>query len=228
MKRPGTIGLALLVLLALGALAATTASAEEGFLPLKNKEATFVAKKATLTAAGGLVISCAEVDLALSPVEFVNDKHGTGKLHLLKCQSAGVAFQTLGATGKEEYLIPAEVLVCLNPLNAKKEKLAEFGVALEISKVHTENKAAGVLVELNGRVLATIGGKPKEALKNFPVSFAVNKAKEQEVASCFEGKNEKTNTLTSETNENKKPETATQATEGGVLEFEEAQELMDE
>jgi hypothetical protein len=218
-----TIGLALLALLVLGAFAASVASAEEGFLPLTNKKATFVGKKAIFTA-GTLAISCSVIDLALSPVTFANDKHGTGTIHFLKCSSAGLSITSLG-DGKEEILVPGEFLVCLEPKNAAGKVLGEFGIAVEVSKIHLEVPSLGQLIELNGRLIGLVLAKAKEPLKNFKVDFNAPE-KKQEVASCIEGKNIKEHSLKSEIN-HAEPVGATEAIEGGELEFEEAQELMD-
>jgi hypothetical protein len=224
MKHFRTIGLALLALLALGAFAASAASAEEGFLPLTNKKATVVGKKATFTA-GALAISCTVIDLALSPVTFANDKHGTGTLHFLKCTSAGLAANSLG-DGKEEILVPGEFLVCLEPKNAAGKVLGEFGIAVEVSKIHLEVPSIAQLIEINGLVIGVVLAKAGEKLKNFKIDF-VAPEKKQEAVSCIEGKNVKKHTLAAETNHAGGPVEGTEAVEGGELEFEEAQELMD-
>jgi hypothetical protein len=215
-------GLALLALLVLGAFAASAASAEEGFLPLSNKKATFVGKKVTFTT-GGSAIACQVIDLALSAVTFINDKHATGTLHFLKCSTAGINLISLG-DGKEEILMPAEVLVCLEPRNKAGKVLGEFGISIEIKNIHLEEPVLGVLFILNGRVIGVVTTKGK--VKTFAVAFNAPE-KAQEAVSCTEGKLVKEHTLTSELNESKKPETLTEAIEGGELEFEEAQELMD-
>ena len=219
-----TIGLALLALLVLGAFAASAASAEEGFLPLANKKATVEGKKAIFTA-GTLAISCQVIDLALSPVTFANDKHATGTLHLLKCSSAGLSMNSLGDKS-EEWLWPAEFLVCLAPLNAKGEKLAEFGIAIEVKGIHLEVPSIAQLIELNGLVIGVVLAKAGEKLKKFKIDFNA-KEKKQEAVSCTEGKNVKKHSLAAEINHAGGPLEGSEAVEGGELEFEEAQELMD-
>src|ERR1700733_3959470 len=219
-----TIGLALLALLVLGAFAAGAASAEEGFLPLTNKKATFVGKKATFTA-GTLAFSCSVIDLALSPVTFADDKHGTGTLHFLKCSSAGLSIISLG-DGKEEILVPGEFLVCLEPKNKAGTVLGEFGIAVEVSKIHLEEPGIAQLFEINGRLIGVVLAKAGELLKSFKIDF-VAPEKKQEAVSCTEGKNVKKHTLTFEINHTGGPIEGTETVEGGELEFEEAQELMD-
>ena len=224
MRRPRLSCLVLLVPLMLGALATTIASAEEGFLPLISKEDFVAGKKTTFTTTSGTSLSCKEIDLSLSVVNFPNDKHGSGKLHLLGCESSGLGLLSLGDEPKV-VLIPVLLLVCLKPTNSKGEVLAEFGLAIEIEKAHLEIPAVGTLFELNGRALGVF--LTKGPTKEFTVDFVV-KEKQQEAVACKEGKLEKTNTLAVEVNHSGKPEATSLAIEGGKLEFLENVELMDE
>jgi len=218
-----TMGFTILALCASGAITTTSTFAEEGFLPLSFKEAKVESRKTVLTGAGGIAISCTEIDLTKSLIKFANIKHATGTLHFAKCTAAGLPINSLGDS-KEQILMPVEILVCLEPTGA----FSTFGIAIEVSKIHLEVPSIGFLTELNGRVIGAISAKPGEALKEFKTVFnIVKESKKQEVIACKEGKAEKTHTLTLEQNHSGKPEGATQFIEGGLLEFTEAQELMD-
>ena len=219
MSKLKTIGLSLLALLVLGAFVASAASAEEGFLPLKNKKATVVGGVATLSA-GGAAITCQKLDLSLSPITFENDKHAKGTLHFLECilEPFGVEIHSLGDSAGEILVTGALFLVCLNPTATR-----TFGVAVEVANLHLEAPAIGVLIEVNGRVIGTV--LTAGPAKNYEVEFAASEGV-QEVKACKEGKATKEHTLTSETNHSGKPEAATEKAKA-TLEFEEEQELMD-
>jgi hypothetical protein len=221
MTRFGFAGSALLIVLAL--LAATTVAAEEGFLPVKPKEATITAKTVSFHV-GPAIVLCTQIDLASSVIKFENDKHGKGTLRILGCFSAGMGFNSLGDS-RGEILMPILLLICLEPKNSAGKVLGEFAIAVEVEKVHLEIPAIGGLFELNGRLLGLMSAKAGESLKEFSVAFRSEK-EHQEVASCKEGKSEKTNTLTAEENEGLSG-ALTENTEGYVIEFTEAQQLMD-
>ncbi len=113
MKQMKLIYLALLAVLALGAFAAATASAEEGFLP-KQATGNALGGESTLNA-GGISIVCKLLDE--STITFTNDKTGEGTLHWLGCKAAGLfAAKSLGATGAE-ILAKVKFLVCLDAKN---------------------------------------------------------------------------------------------------------------
>jgi hypothetical protein len=224
MKRFKPIGLLLLAIFALGAFAASTASAEEGFLEAgggKPAKGTLLGGASTLAIEGGAAeIKCTTLDD--STFTFSNDKHATGTIHWLGCKAAGVfPFDSLGDSS-EIILVPAELLVCLDAKNSAGTLLANFGIAVEVKAVHLEIPATGSLIEVNGRALGTIEGA-KGTL--FGSKFEGAKGT-QTVTKCLEGANEKTHNLTGAENHGT-PKPASENVVAGLLQFPKEVELMD-
>jgi hypothetical protein len=218
MKRFKPIGLLLLAIFALTAFAASTASAEEGFLP-KQEKGNLLGGESKLEAEGAPAIICKKLDE--SKFTFTSDKHGSGTVHWLECKASVFPANSLG-DASEVILVATELLVCLDPKNAEGKLLANFGVAGEVSGVHLEVPALGVLVEVNGRALGTIEGVKA---KLFGSKFEGEKGK-QTVTECLEGANVKKHTLTS--SENHGPaKAASENVVGGLIQFPAEVELMD-
>jgi hypothetical protein len=218
MKRIRIIGLTLLALFALGAVAATVASAEEGLLPLTKKGAKVEGGLSTLETTGGAAIICLTLDP--STITFTNDKHASGTLHWLHCLAFGFPANSLG-DGSAEILVPVLFLICL--INSA---ALTFGVAAEVSKVHLEVPAAGVLVIVNGLVIGSLGAKAGEKVASTTVSFSGSKGIPT-VKECSDSSGTKKHTLTGELNENGKPEAASENVVEGKVTYEEKLELMD-
>jgi hypothetical protein len=220
MKRLRPIGLLLLAVFALGAFAASTASAEEGFLP-KAETANVLGGQSTLELEGGsAAIVCKKLDE--SKFTLTNDKHATGTLHFLECKAGGLFPANSLGDASEVYLVPTEFLVCLDPKNSVGTLLANFGIAGEVKGVHLEVPATGSLLEVNGRALGTLEGTKG---KLFGSKFE-GKGGKQTVTKCLEGANEKTHNLTSSENHGAaKPASLNIA--GGLVQFPVEVELMD-
>jgi hypothetical protein len=217
MRRRTKIGIGTLVaVLAVAALTAI-ASAEEGFLPLVNKEVAWSSGKLILESTGGWSYQCKSSE---GKGTFANDKHFTIEMHFNECTSAGFAMNSLGdKTGV--VLFTALALVCL--INS--EKLT-FGIIIELPSggVHLEIPALGELLVLAGSYIGEV--LTTGLAKSFVVDIT-GKAGKQNVVECKDGKEVKKGSLTSEPNENKKPEPASVNMESGSLKFSETKELMD-
>jgi hypothetical protein len=218
MKRFRILGIALLALLALGAVMAVAASAEEGFLPNPAKEknkGTISGGKSTLGNAKGTII-CQHLDA--SPIEFANDKHGTATLKWKECTTAGLAANSLG---DEKGIILAKVLLLVCLINSAK---LEFGVAAEPDEtIHLEAAAAGVLAEVKGLVIGTLSGAKG---KEFTSEFLAPKVGEQTVKECTDAEGKKVHSLLEALN-HEAFATASEEVKGGKIVFEKEVELMD-
>jgi hypothetical protein len=222
MKSVRLFGLSLLALLALGAFAAATASAEEGFLPTP-KTANILGGTSTLGTASGFGITCEKLDE--STITFNNEKekepdsHGTATLHWLGCTTLGklVGVNSLGDKAKE-ILAKVLFLVCLDPTNPAGKLLANFGIAAETDEpVHLEEPSTGTLQIVTGRVIGivlTVG-----PAKLWVVDFTATSQGVQAADLCIKGVETKKHTLTSEENENKKPETGSEEVKAGLIQF---------
>jgi len=231
MKRMKLIGLMLMAVFALGAFAASVASAEEGFLP---RQATGLAlgAESILETAGGQKIVCKTLDTG--EIKMSTDKTGEGTLHWLGCKAEGLfAAKSLGATGAEEILALVKFLVCLDPTNVKivekkevKTLLDAMGIAGEVvGKLHLEVPVAGILTIVTGTALGAILTTGKATL--WLMEFGSTPKGVQTVAECKQGTVAVKQSLMSEENENKKPIAASEEVKGGLLQFKEAVELED-
>lgn len=226
MKRMKLIGLSLLAIFALGALAVTTASAEEGFLPSPGL-ANVLGGLSTLEIEGGGKITCEKLDE--THIEFLSlepDRHAEGTLHWLGCKAENL-FKANSLGDKEgEILVPVLLLVCLDTKNAEKKLVTEFGVlALVVGTTHLEVPAVGTLIEVKGQALASIKAKAGEKLTLFVAEFVGSKGK-QNITKCLIGAKEVTHNLEGSTNHAAfKP--ASENVAGGLVQFESAVELMD-
>jgi hypothetical protein len=226
MKRMKLIGLMLLAVFALGAFAAATASAEEGFLPTP-KTATALGGTSILETASKANITCTSLDDSTITME--NDKHGKATLQWLGCKAEGL----FGANslGDKAEVILAEVLflVCLDPTNAAGTLIDNFGVIGEVvGKLHLEVPAVGALTIVTGAALGAIltTGPAKLWIMEFN-RVGTGSPGAQVVTDCKQGTTTILHNLLSELNENKKPEAASENVASGLLQFPSEVELMD-
>jgi hypothetical protein len=182
MKSMKLFGLSLLALLALGALVASSASAVEGFLvggTATPTTANVLGGESILETSAKIPIKCATLDD--STITFESDHHAKGTLHWLGCKSLGQAAKTKPDTG-EEILVPVLFLVCLDPLNAKKELVALYGVIGETTETATiEIPTLGAKIEVKGAVAGAI--LTSGSTKLFVVDFTGKEGK-QTVTDC--------------------------------------------
>jgi hypothetical protein len=150
MRRLRIIGLALLALFALGAFAASVASAEEGVLP----EAIAITGSgeggtATLATTNKETVSCTKV--AILEIKFTTDQKGTATLHSTGCLAEGaLPFNSLGdASGV--LLSKVSLLVCL-----VEPKTLVFGLLIAAITLpeHIEVPSVGQLILIKGAVIA--------------------------------------------------------------------------
>jgi hypothetical protein len=236
MKKLKLIGLMLMAVFALGAFAAATASAEEGFLP---KQATGLALggESALETMGGQKIVCKTLDTG--EIKFSTDKTGEGTLHWLGCKAEGLfALNSLGDK-TEEILALVKFLVCLDPTNITikegkevKTLLDAMGIAGEVvGKLHLEIPVAGILTIVTGTALGAILTTGKATLWSMEfLGGAAGAGKEkgvQTVTECKQGTTVIRHSLLSEENEHKNPVGASEAVAGGLLQFKESVELED-
>jgi hypothetical protein len=221
MKRLRILGLSLLALFALGALAASSSSALEGLLPL-NQSFTVLAKTMQFETANKEKVTCGETK-GNGKAENNSNTHGTVTLDFLKCEILGFPSFSLGEKEPKEIkealiLIEVLYLICL---------LANlvFHIFLTIDKpVHIVSPTFGILVNLTGSfigTLLTVKGKL------FVVDFKGKEGKQENATEC---KDEAGNVKKAELLSEKDPEKALKLSlnaEDGLLQFEKEVELMD-
>jgi hypothetical protein len=223
MKRLRIIGLALLALFALGAVSAATASAEEGFLPLKLKKIQVLGSKVLLQTSGAAAIHCLKLT---GTGAFTTDSHGTGTLDFDECEVFGTGFAVYSLGDKKttvvkEALILSEVLFLICLIDSAK---LLFGIFIEpTATAHLHVEALGDLVEVTGgiigHILTTKG-------KLFVVDFTGLKGAGSVAACKDEAGIEKKWSLSSKLDPNK-AELASEFATNGLIQFEEEVELMD-
>jgi hypothetical protein len=227
MRRSRTIGLVLLALLALGALTAAVASAEEGFLPLTKKGFTDLGKKAILETVSKEKIACAVVT---SKGAFTTDSHGTVTFDFDECEVLGFPLFSLGdpkpKTIKEALVLvdKALFLICLIDSAA-----LLFGIFIELTTpVHIEAEALGILLEVTGSLIGHI--LPKAEVGKKATLWGVDFTQKAGVQTIKECKDEKGVVKTASLKSKKDPEAAVEAGQAvveGLVQFEESVELMD-
>jgi hypothetical protein len=228
MARLRLIGLMLLALTAFGALGASAAIAEEGFLPLKAKKATVEGGgKATLQTTSGESIICQKIDPVTGT--FASDKLASGTLHFLECTASGLKVNSVGDE-PGTILVPVLIEICLT-----KSKELVFGAAVKIGatkegeEVVIENAGTGLKIRVKntaiGRILEAAGKKSKV----FTIQFSGEKGVQKIDPECVNEKGEvKKHNLLAETTISKKFDPASQAlSEEAKIVFEEEVELMD-
>jgi hypothetical protein len=221
MKRLMAIGFSLLALLALGAIAATIASAVEGILPLNKKGITMLGTKVIFEDTSGKQLKCATVT---GTGTMTSDIVGTVTLDFHECESAGLAEFSLGekeTTIVKEALVLAsvELTICLiNP------STLTFGVFVKLREpIHTHIKAAGILLVYEGAFIGEITTKKGRLLVTV---FKGEKGKPAVTACKDEAGGVKAHSLTVKTNEAATLSASSMAT-GSLLQLEEEVELMD-
>ncbi len=227
MKSLKLIGLSLLALFALGALA-VTASAEEGFLVGGNERptiATVLGGESLLEEEKGIApIKCKSLDDSTITFEKENDKHAKGTLHWLGCTILGADAHSL-SLGKEEILIPVLFLVCLDAKNAAGTLIDNFGIEGAVEgTAHVEAPAIGALILIKGAALGAVLTAGKVTL--FNVEFT-GKGGKQTITECLEGANKKVHNLLASMNEGKTFVNASENVTGGLVSFAKVTELMD-
>jgi hypothetical protein len=217
------IGLMLLAMLALGAFAASMASAEEGLLPQQGtKAASGEGGTATLETGGGLSIKCTKLSILEILFLKASDIHAIGNLHFSGCKALGLFALTSLDDLKEPgvLLVPkALFLVCLVTSGT-----LVFGVLiLPEAPVHVEIPAVGELVILEGALIGTLTPNTGKELN---VTLKGTKGVQETSKECtIAGKTFKYS-LTFEQNENGKKE-ATSESATATIKFAETVELMD-
>jgi hypothetical protein len=182
MKRFRIIGLSLLALLALGAFAASSANAVEGFLPLTNKTFKVLTKsaEATLETASTETppVKCKELK---GEGTFETDSHGKATLDFEKCTTLGFSGNSLG-DAEGLVLLPGSFLVCL--INSK---TLTFGFFFELtSPVHEVIPAiAGVLITYEGAIIGEIAAKEGTL---FAINFKGKKGTQEVAKECVDEK----------------------------------------
>ncbi len=221
MKSIRLIGLSLLALLALGAFAAATASAEAGFLP-KQASGTILGGLSTLRV-GEQKIECTTLDD--STISFATDEHGTVTLHWLGCTTAAklVKVNSLGDKAGE-ILAKVLLLVCLDPTSPSGTLLEPFGFIAEPDEpVHLEEPSVGQLQVVTGRVIGTfLTTEGKLFIAHLDAPGGV-----QAADLCVQGTTKIKGNLASEENENKAPKAASEEVAAALLQFAETVKLMD-
>jgi hypothetical protein len=213
MQRFRILGVALLAIFALGAVAAVAANAEEGFLPRKTNDFTFegtAKNKPTLETTAGSTIACEKLT---GSGTLKSDKQAEKvTLDFDGCSALGFPDNTLGDTSGLLLLTEAAASVCLLTGGG-------FGLIIEPKEVHIEVPAISTLLLVKGSVIGKITtvGPAKE----YGVEFAGTKGK-QNITECVDKVEHK---LLVSTNGGT-PELAAQKVIA-TLKFLEAMELMD-
>jgi len=153
MKRLRILGLSLLALFALGAIAANAALAEEGVLEPQNFSIKGGAQK--LENLNKESITCTSVTgngVPLPAGEKDRDTHSTGTLTFTGCTSGGFAANTLGDVAGT---ILSEVLYLLCLLNSA---TLDWGVLIEPKPqpVHIEVPALKILILVKGAIIGDL------------------------------------------------------------------------
>ena len=222
MKRFRIIGLSLLALLALGAFAASTASAVEGVLPLKLKNFTLLSKKAKLQTVAGSEIVCAELK---GKGSFTSDIVGTATLDFLGCEILGFPAFSLGdavpkVVSEALILVPVSFEICLIT-----SATLVFGIFVKLSNsVHIDALGVGVLVDVSGQVIGEVSPNKGKLAK---LVFEGAKGKQTKAPECLDEKGGKKVTDLKASVNGAAAEASSQNVEAGLIQFEEEEELMD-
>ena len=224
MKRLRIIGLLLLALFALGAFAASTASAEEGVLPLNMKHFNILGGKAILENTEKTKITCLQLK---GEGKFEKDSHGTGTLDFLECETSGFIVWSLGekvpSTIKEALiLVPILFLICL--INST---TLLFGIFIELkAPIHIDNTTVGILTIVEGTVIGDILATAGVASELFLIHFT-GKEGVQEFTQCKDQAEQVKKAALTSTNLEGKKLASSELTEKTLIQFLEKQLLMD-
>ena len=214
---------ALLGLLVLGALVASSASAVEGLLPL-NQSATLLSGKAILETPDKAKIVCGETK-GSTKAETGSDTKGTATFDFLKCEISGFVSFSLGDKEPKELkesviLVPGTYEVCLINSTA-----LTFGLFIKLSEtIHVHAKALGILTNLSSSIIGQVGTNKGKLIK---VAFTGKEGKQESGTTC---KDSAGNVKTAELKAEKDPSaalTGSENVEGGLLQFTNEVEFMD-
>lgn len=221
MKQLKMVGLMLLAVFALGAFAASTASAEEGLLPTQEaKEASGEGGGGTLKTLGGEEIKCEKVSILNVLFLPKSDIHGTADLHFKGCTALGLfeARTLLDEPG----VILAKVLFLICLINSA---ALVFGILIEPTEtVHIEVKALGTLVLVKGAVIAE--NLSTNEGKEFKASLKGTNGDQEQAVSCEIAGKKLSHTLEAARDSATKDEMASETT-SFTLKFGEVVKLMD-
>jgi hypothetical protein len=182
MKRSRIIGLSLLALLALGAFAASSANAVEGFLPLTTKTFKVLNKSAEATletaSAEGVPVKCRELK---GEGTFETNFHGKLTFDLEHCTALGFPINSLG---DKEGLILFFVLFLGCLINSAS---LTFGLFVELtSPLHLVIPAlAGFLLTFEGSWIGEIATKEGTL---FVLNFKGQKGTQEVAKECVDEK----------------------------------------
>jgi hypothetical protein len=175
MKQLRILGLALLALFALSAVATSIASAEEGIL--EPQAFTIKGNKVTkLKNLGNEVIECKEVS---GKGEFLpkSDVHAEGTLDFTGCTAGGFAANTL-PDPSGTLLVPVLFLICLT-----NSALLQFGILiLLLETLHIEVPIVKALILVKGAAIGSLTKAGEVEGTEFAVSF--NEVDEEKRLKC--------------------------------------------
>jgi hypothetical protein len=176
MKRLRIIGLALFALFALGAFAASMASAEEGILP-NTVTGSGEGKTATLETTNKEKISCKTVNIL--EIKHTTDQKGTANLHFEGCLAEGALPANSLGDASGVILSKVNLLICL-----VEPKTLVFGLLIAAVALpeHIEVPSVGQLVLVKGAVIAKLTSASKG--KEFTFSLKGTKGEQSEAPEC--------------------------------------------
>ena len=221
MKRLKIIGLALLALFALGALLASSATAlEEGFLPLTMRHFNWLSKTIVLETHNKLAIKCRKTT-GEGKFEEKSDHHGTGTLDFDECEALGFPAVSLGDKNAL-ILVPVLFLICL--INSA---LLLFGIWITPTGGNVHVEAGGLLLELKGAVIGHILPEADLIARTLWTVDFTGSAGLGNVALCTSNAGEHLETTLLARTDPNAFEEASEKVEEGLMQFLEAQKLMD-
>jgi hypothetical protein len=154
------LGLTLMAVFSLGAVAAATASATEpGLLPLATEFKVPVSVKGetkvtSVLTSGTSKVECSTLTLEKGELGKGEAKHitlGVGTLKFTKCGSNGLACQSLNAAGTKDPEGTVLLAVDFHFINVLNESTLEPGIAVIILE-NVKLECGGLLVELRGAI----------------------------------------------------------------------------
>lgn len=180
MKRLRIVGLLLLALFALGAFAASMASAEEGVLPAETS--TGEGGKGALETLSGESIKCTKVSIKEAKFLEKSDQHGTAKLEFSGCKAFALFTEVpANSLGDASEVILSNILylICL-----VEPKTLVFGILIQPTATeHIEIPSLKALALVKGAVIAKKEGA-ELAGKEFKFSLKGKGGDQTEALSC--------------------------------------------
>lgn len=219
MKRLRIIGTALLALFALGAFAASMASAEEGLLP--NATSSGEGGAGTLETTNKEKISCTKVSILEAKFLEKSDQHGTANLHFTGCKAENIVAANSLGDASEVILSKVLFLVCL----VEPVKLV-FGLLIQpLETEHIEIPFTKELALVKGAVIAELEGAGL-AGKEFKYKLEGKEGKQTAALKCEINGKEFKHSFES-VNDKKTPDFAASEKAKFTLKFTQEVELMD-